>query len=154
MMSEAPPARGVRAVALLEAAKGALVVVAGVGILPLAHRDAQRIADALVAHLHLDPAKRFPQVLLEAATRLQDTRLWVLAALAVSYAALRFAEAYGLWRGRRWAEWLAALSGGIYVPFELDNLAHRVSGLSLAALAVNLLVVGYMIYVLARSRPP
>ncbi|MCA1678755.1 MAG: DUF2127 domain-containing protein, partial [Actinobacteria bacterium] len=22
---------------------------------------------------------------------------------------------YGLWRGRRWAEWFAAVSGGIYI---------------------------------------
>lgn len=124
--------------------------MAGVGILPLLHRDAQGIADALVAHLHLNPAKHYPHVLLDAVTRFEDTRVSILAGFALAYAGLRFVEAYGLWRARRWAEWLAALSGGIYIPFELVHLAHRVTWLSLAALGVNLLVVGFMIYVLAR----
>lgn len=138
-----------RAVALFEAGKGALVVVAGVGVLPLLHRNAQGIADALVAHLHLNPAKHYPHVLLDAVTRFEDTRVSILAGLALAYAGLRFAEAYGLWRARRWAAWLAALSGGIYIPFELVHLAHRVTWLSLAALGVNMVVVGFMIYLLA-----
>jgi hypothetical protein len=68
------------------------------------------------------------------------------------YASLRFAEAYGLWRGKAWAEWLAAISGAIYVPFEVVELAKKVTALRIASLLVNLLVVGYMLSLL-RRRP-
>jgi uncharacterized membrane protein (DUF2068 family) len=142
----------VRAVALLEAAKGALVILAGFGALSLIHRDVQRFAERLVAHLHLNPAKHYPQIFMDAAAHLTDARLWMLAAFAATYGLVRFVEAYGLCLGRRWAEWFAAVSGAIYVPFELYELIHRLTWLSLGALVVNLLVVGLMIHALFRRR--
>lgn len=126
-------------------------MVAGIGVLPLLHRHAQAIAEALVAHLHLNPAKHTPRVLIDAAGRFEDTRLSLLAALALLYAAVRFVEAYGLWQRRRWAEWFAALSGGVYIPFEVEHLVRHADALSLAALSINVLVVGFMAYVLARQ---
>jgi uncharacterized membrane protein (DUF2068 family) len=74
----------------------------------------------------------------------------MLAGLAAAYGLARLVEAYALWRERRWAEWLAAVSGAIYVPFELYELIHRFSWLAMGALAVNLAVVGVMVGVLRR----
>lgn len=141
----------VRAVALLEAAKGALVLLAGFAALSLIHHDAQRLAEQLVAHLHLNPAKRYPRIFIDTTAHLTDARLWVLAALAATYGLIRFVEAYGLWRGRRWAEWFAAVSGGIYIPFELYELFQGVTWLSLGALVVNIVIVGLMINALLRA---
>lgn len=144
----------VRAVALLEATKGTLVFLAGFGALSLLHHDVQRIAGELIGHLHLNPAKRYPSIFLEAAGHLTDARLWLLAAMAAAYGLLRFMEAYGLWRGRPWAEWLAAGSGSIYIPFELYELFQGFTWLSVGALGVNLFVVGVMIIALVRGRRP
>lgn len=140
--------RGVRTVAVFEAAKGALVLLAGFGLLSLIHQDVQEMAEELVGHLHLNPAKGYPRIFLELAGRLSDQRLWLFAILAFSYASIRVVEAYGLWRGRRWAEWFAAASGGIYVPIEVYGLFHKVSWLKLIALAVNGIIVVYMSYTL------
>jgi hypothetical protein len=63
----------VRAVALLEATKGTLVFLAGFGALSLLHHDVQRIAGELIGHLHLNPAKRYPSIFLEAAGHLTVT---------------------------------------------------------------------------------
>ena len=142
-----------RVVALFEAVKGGLVLLAGFGALALVHHDAQHFAERLVVHLHLNPAKHYPQIFIDAAARLTDARLWLLAALAATYALVRLAEAYGLWRGRRWAEWLAAVSGGIYVPFEIYHLYHRATWISAGALAVNVFIVCMMINALLRPRP-
>ena len=65
---------------------------------------------------------------------------------------LRLAEAYGLWFGRRWAEWIAALSGGVYVPVEIYELARGYSTVKLSALFLNALVVAYMGFLLLRRR--
>ena len=142
----------VRTIAVLEAFKGALVLLAGMGALSLIHRDVQHLAEALVAHLHLNPAHHSPRIFLEFAARVTDARLAALAALAAGYALLRFVEAYGLARERRWAEWLAAVSSAIYIPFEIANLLRGDLWLSLAALAVNVAVVGVMVQALWRHR--
>lgn len=141
----------VRAVALFEGAKGALVFLAGFSALSLVHHDAQRAAEQLVAHLHLNPANRYPRIFVDAAAHLTDARLWLLASLAGAYGLIRFFEAYGLWRGRRWAEWLAAVSGGIYIPFELYGMFRGAGWLSLGALLTNVLAVGLMINALLRA---
>ncbi|WP_088707298.1 DUF2127 domain-containing protein [Noviherbaspirillum denitrificans] len=39
--------------------------------------------------------------------------------MATGYASMHFCEEKGLWRQRRWSEWLAVSIGGIRVPFEL-----------------------------------
>jgi uncharacterized membrane protein (DUF2068 family) len=148
-----PLFNSVRAVALFEAAKGTLVLLTGFGALSLIHHDAQQFAEQLVSHLHLNPAKHYPQIFIDAAAHLTDTRLWLMASLAASYGLVRFVEAYGLWHGRRWAEWFAAVSGGIYIPFELYELFQRGSWLSLGALVINVLVVVLMISALYRHRP-
>jgi len=101
---------GIRMIAGYEAAKGLLVLVAGTGLLLLVHRDAQALAERLVTHLHLDPAKRVPRIFLQFMTEVTPGRLRWLALGAMAYALMRFAEAYGLWRGRRWAEWLGVVT--------------------------------------------
>ena len=70
---------------------------------------------------------------------------------AATYGLVRFIEAYGLWHERRWAEWFATVSGGIYIPFELYELFHRVSWISVGALVINVLVVFLMSYALTRK---
>jgi uncharacterized membrane protein (DUF2068 family) len=70
----------------------------------------------------------------------------LIAAGAVVYSLGRFIEAYGLWAAKRWAQWVAALSAAIYVPFELFELYERVTWLSLGALTLNLAIVAFMLY--------
>lgn len=143
---------GLRAVAVYEAAKGALVLLAGFGVLSLMHRDLQTVAEQLVAHLHLNPAKGYPRIFLEAAANVTNSRLWLLAAFALVYAAIRGIEAYGLWREKRWAEWFAVLSGGFYIPAELYELARGVTWTKMLLLSVNVCIVAYLIYVLRRAK--
>lgn len=135
-----------RAIALPEAAKGALVLLVGFGVFALMHHDIQRLAERLIAHVHSNPAARYPRIFLDLAAQLTDSRLRLLAAGAVLYAVVQFIEAYRLWCARRWAEWFAALSGGVYIPFELVELYTRVTWLSLGAVTVNAAIVGIMLY--------
>jgi uncharacterized membrane protein (DUF2068 family) len=131
-------------VALFEAAKGALVFLAGFGLAAFLHRDAERIADALVSRLHLNPANDHARIFLELLSDVSSGKLWLLAAFAAAYAVLRFIEAYGLWRARSWAQWVAVLSGAIYVPFEIYELYLSVTWIKLAALLINTTIVAYV----------
>jgi uncharacterized membrane protein (DUF2068 family) len=145
-----------RAIAIFEGAKGALVLAAGFGLLLLAHRDLQALAERAVEHLHLDPASRYPRIFIDLAARTTDTRLWLLALGAVAYAAVRFTEGYGLWKARPWAEWFAAASGAIYMPFEVHRIFHGGGWHAAVALALNAAIVAVMLYALVkrqRQRP-
>jgi uncharacterized membrane protein (DUF2068 family) len=139
-------------VALLEAAKGAVVVLVGLGLLALIHRDVQSVAEEVVRHLHLNPAMHYPRIFLDAASRLTDARLWVLAATALLYSLVRFTEAYGLWRQREWAVWFGILSGGIYLPVEAYELARSFSAIKVGIVIANLFVVGWLAWYRWRGR--
>ena len=140
-------AAGVRAVALFEALKGTLVLLAGFGLLALVHRDLEDLAERLVRHSHLNPASHYPRVFVEAAAHMNDSRLRWLAALAFVYSVVRFVEAYGLWHMRAWAEWFAILSGCIYLPIELYELIKEPTHLRGLVLFFNALIVAYLLYV-------
>lgn len=139
-------------VAVFEAAKGAVVLLAGLGVVALIHHGGQHVAERLVAHLHLNPAKDNPTIFLKLVHDLANVHLWTLAAGAGAYALVRFIEAYGLWHGKRWAKWFAALSGAMYLPFELREIVSSHSGLAVAALLINGLVVALMVHELRRPK--
>lgn len=144
--------RAITAVAFFEAFKGALVVVVASGLTLLMHHDIHALAVRLVAHTHLNPASRYPHIFLDAVDHLQNMRLSMLALGAAAYSSLRFLEAYGLFRRAAWAEMLAALSGAIYVPFEIANVLRHFNWISLGALVLNVLVVLVMIVALMHRR--
>jgi len=152
--SDAPVShhKGLRPIALLEAAKGGIVLVIGFGLLSFLGRDADAFAEHLVNRLHLNPAHHYPHVFIQAMTDVTDSKLWMLAGLAALYSLIRFVEAYGLWNQRRWAEWLAAFSGAVYVPVEIYEIAHRASWLKVGALVINLAIVAYMVWLLTENR--
>lgn len=142
--------RGLQAVALLEALKSVIVFGAGFGLLSLLHRDVRHVAASLVTRLHVNPQRHSAGVFLDAAAQVTDARLWLLAALALAYSALRATEAYGLWFQRRWATWLGAAGGAIYVPVEIYELVEKPDYIKVATLVLNVGVVGYLIWTLRR----
>ena len=134
-------AAGVRAVAVFEGTKGLLVLAAGFGLLSLLHRDVQSLAEEAVRRLHLNPAHHYPEIFIRAAGRLEDSRLVWLASGAFAYAAFRLVEAFGLWHERPWAEWLAIVSAGLYLPVEIFELWKHASILGALLLIGNAALV-------------
>jgi uncharacterized membrane protein (DUF2068 family) len=144
--------RTLRAIAMFEAIKGVAALAAIVGVVDLMHRDVRHLAIELIGRFGLSPDARFPSILLHYADLLPDAKLRLLVFIASGYILLRFLEAFGLWNDRAWGEWLGALSGGLYIPFEIRHLMHRPSVISATVLAGNLFVVGFLAFQLWRRR--
>lgn len=144
--------RVLRAVAFFEFAKGIFVVLMGFCALALVHRDVWLIAESLLAIFHVNTDRHSAQVFLDFADNVTDARLWAAARIAFAYAALRFTEAYGLWRERTWAEWIAFVSGALLLPLEIRELIRGLSTLRAAVFLGNLGVVFYMLYVIVTNR--
>jgi len=139
-------------VAAIEAAKGAIVLLVGFGLLGLLHRDLPALGVEVVAHLHLNPAKKYPHIFLDLIASLNDRRLYFMAGMAALYSTVRFVEAYGLWRQKTWAEWLALVGGCIYLPLEIYEIHAKASIVHVSALLINLVVVVLMGLVLLQKR--
>lgn len=142
-----------RAVATLEVTKGMIVLFAALGVVLLLHKeDPWDLADGLLRLLHISPDHHFAQAFLDWADTLTDAKLWAVAGVAFAYSFLRFVEAYGLWKARAWAEWIALISGALYLPYEIYKLIHRASLFHISILIINVAIVLYMIYALRTGR--
>jgi len=73
------------------------------------------------------------------------SNLYVVAAGVAGYAVLEATEAVGLWLTRRWAEYLTFVAAVVFVPYEIYELTKSISWLKLLALAINLLIVIYLL---------
>jgi uncharacterized membrane protein (DUF2068 family) len=137
-----------RVVASFEFTKGIFVLLIGLIALLLVHKDAWVIAESLLALLHINTDRHSAQLFLDFADRITDARLWAAAQLAFTYSALRFAEAYGLWKQRTWAEWLAFVSGTLFVPLEIRELMRGITAVRSVIFVANLAIVFYMLFLL------
>lgn len=144
--------RALHVIAVFEAIKGIAALAATIGLLDLLHHDVRHLALELIGHFGLHPDARYPSILLHYADLIPGADVRSLVILAFGYILLRLAEAYGLWNDRSWGEWLGALSGGLYIPFEVRHLAHQPSAINAAVLAGNILVVAFLAHQLWRRR--
>jgi uncharacterized membrane protein (DUF2068 family) len=151
-MASDASATSLKTIALFEASKGALVIFAGVGWIAFLHRDAQAVAEIIVAHVHSNPAFRHPTIFLSLLEHPTDGQLWALGGSALMYVAMRFAEAYGLWHMRTWGLWLGVWSGGTYIPVELYEAVAHPSVIHVGLVIANALIVVYLALKLRRRQ--
>jgi uncharacterized membrane protein (DUF2068 family) len=148
MMKSRTSLTSLKAIAIFEATKGFAALAGLIGVLDLLHQDVRAVVMALIGRFGLDPEAHYPSLLLHYAELLPNADVHMLVALGLAYIALRFLEAAGLWLGKAWGEYLGALSGGVYIPFELIHLIHEPSFLNFSVVLVNVLIVGYLTHAL------
>lgn len=146
--------RTLHAIAIFEAIKGLAALAGIIGVIDLMHHDVRHLAIDLIGRFGQNPEGHYASIILHYADLLPNADVRALALLAAFYILLRLSEAYGLWHDRAWGEWLGALSGALYIPFEVSHLMHRLSYISAAVLAGNMVVVGFLAFQLWRRRTP
>ena len=146
----APPAteprdRVLRLIAPFKFCKAVLLVIVGLGALQLLDPDVAARAQRWVAALASSNDRSAVQHVLALVAGLSPRRLEALGVGAFLYALLFTIEGVGLWRGRRWAEYLTVMATLSLVPLELFEVLRAVTPARVAALVVNLAVVAYLI---------
>lgn len=140
--------KGLKAVATLEASKGAISLIVALGLHTLAGDNLKQLAESLVTHAHLNPASHYPSIFIHAASGISGNKVNLLALGVLVYALVRFIEAYGLWKAYRWVEWFSLLSGAIYLPFEIYGMIVHPGLIEGIIFVINILVVWYMAWLL------
>lgn len=142
---------GLKGIALFEALKGTVVLIIGFGLVPYIHQDVHELSERFVHFLNLNPAHRLSGIFLHLIEGVPQIEIMWIAVIAFVYSGFRLTEAYGLWRQRVWAEWLAIISTGLYLPLEFFELFHRFGFIKLGIVIFNLLILGYLVIVRLRA---
>ncbi|WP_245559600.1 DUF2127 domain-containing protein [Luteimonas mephitis] len=131
-------------IAIVEATKGALAVLAASGLELLGPASLQHFVQVLIARFQLDPDHGAMAWLAHA---ISPDSVHLAAAAVFFYGALHLLEGWGLWRAKSWASWLGCVTAAAYLPFDVYALFVHPGWIALAVVAVNVIVV----WVLARD---
>jgi uncharacterized membrane protein (DUF2068 family) len=156
--SSKPPVRridGLRLIGLIKLGKAALLLATTYGLYRLRKPD-------LVDHLYewlYSLTDTFERRLLERGLDWVDSlgadRIRNIVIVTGVYTGILLTEGIGLCMRKTWAEWLTVVASASLIPFELWRLfvGHHHNSLAvLAATALNLVIVIYLVWVLRRAR--
>ena len=129
--------KGLRAIALFEAAKGLFALVVAGALAAIGPDALQHELERVLARFGVD-AERGGTAMLDAIT---PQTLHIAIGVAVIYAAMRLAEGWGLWRHRAWASWLGVIGAAAYLPFEIYALWQHPDWMTWGVFLLNLMIV-------------
>ena len=136
----------IRAIAVFKLVKALLLLIVGLGSFRLLNPEAAEIADRWASALAWRLGPRAASAVRDGVSSLSDSRLKLIGIVALLYAGLFAVEGVGLWKAKRWAEYLTIIATTSFVPFEAYELIRRASWQRAATLGINLLVVGYLVW--------
>jgi uncharacterized membrane protein (DUF2068 family) len=129
-----------------------LFVLVGLGAFHLLHKDIDDYAwHTFVEVLHWNPEHRVVSFLLDRAELLNDPILRRIGFGAIVYAGVCIAEGIGLYLEKVWGEVLTLLITASFLPFEIHELFRRVTPIRVSALAINILVLAYLLYLVVEK---
>lgn len=129
------------------------IVLLAVGLVLVSHPHANWATEIahLAQRLGLDPKGNWIQKIIDKVSKINANQDVVFGLVALAYGVLEGAEAYGLWRRRRWGEWLTvAATSLLFIP-EIWELTKSATLLKVGALLVNITVVAYLLWRLRRD---
>lgn len=139
-------------IALYKAVLALLFAAVGFGALRLLHQDVGDVLSDLAAALRFSPESRLVNFIVAQASFLDDALLRRIGVLAFSYAAISLVEGVGLYFEQAWAEILTLLITASFLPWEIFEVFSRVTWLRVGLLAVNVLVLLYLMKLIADRR--
>lgn len=130
------------------------VLLVGVGLILLTHThtDWTDSARRFAEQVGLDPTRNETGRLISRLAGFGRRQIQRDGAIAMGYGLLEAVEGYGLFRRRQWGEYLTVVSTALLLFPEVQELAKHPTGLKLGGLALNVVIVAYLIIRLVRRR--
>lgn len=149
---------GLEVIAVFKIVKAGGLIVAGLGALGLLNAGRSDAAQDWLEGLSLREGHHFLSHLAAMGLQLLENatpkQIIVAAAGSFLYATIFLIEGIGLWRCKRWAEYLTISVTASLLPFEIFAVARERTALRLGAVLLNLCVVLYLAWQLNETRPP
>jgi uncharacterized membrane protein (DUF2068 family) len=134
------------------------VVLFAVGIALVTHPHAHWASDISrwAERLGLDPKGSVLKGVIEKISKIPANQDVIFGVAALAYSVLESAEAYGLWKRKRWGEWLTVVATSLLFIPEIWELTKSATLLKVGALLANAAIVAYLVWRLRREHeePP
>jgi uncharacterized membrane protein (DUF2068 family) len=141
-----------RLLAIYYLAQGLLLIAVGVGGLILVDQNQLLIVKQWLRVIRLDPDNRFIHWLLTKILPVTNEMLEAFSVGSFVYGGLAFVQGGGLFFSKPWASYLTVLVVGSFIPWELYSLLGDVTPLKILTLAINVVIVGYLLMRELRAR--
>jgi uncharacterized membrane protein (DUF2068 family) len=145
-------AGGLLLVGLFKLGKAIFFTAVGAGALHLVHKNVSEVLMQIMEALRLDQEHRLVDFLLGKAGLITSHQLRQAGVLSFLYAAVCVVEGTGLVLRKRWAEFFTVFLTAMALPWECYELVHKFSPYKVGLLVINLLVLGYLLWVLRQKR--
>ncbi len=133
------------AIITLKLGKALLLGLLAVGFFSLIGQDIDAQFDRMLRWIHIDPEQRFWAHAGDQLQKITPVNLRWLGSGSLVYSLLLFVESIGLIRRAWWAAWLAIGETAFFIPIEISDLLKHFSLLVTAILALNILIVAYLV---------
>ena len=144
--------RILRLIAFFKFLKAATLIVTGLGVLKLVHKNVGAELEHWVALAGFDPGGRLVARAIQHATSIPPHRIRELGMVSFVYAGLFLIEGVGLWMLKRWGEWFTVIITSSLVPIEAFEVCRRPTVIKVLVLLINLAVVAYLVYRIRQDR--
>ncbi|MBS0170875.1 MAG: DUF2127 domain-containing protein [Nitrospira sp.] len=148
-MSDPPHRSSLAPIALFKVWKGLLVLLAGSGFLRWIDPEIDAFLSPLLDGLHVTAHQRLLHALVLTVDALPRHSVVVMSLVSLGYAALLLIEGFGLWSEASWAAYLTVISTCVLLPGEWHLVMRDWSMSGAAVLAVNIVIVAYLLRRLA-----
>jgi uncharacterized membrane protein (DUF2068 family) len=144
--------RGLLLIGGLKLLKGLALLVAGIGVLSLLHRDAAETVRHWIEYIRIDPRDRLIDHFLSKVAGVSPRTLRHLGVGTLLYAAVFCTEGVGLLLSKHWAEYMTAGVTASFLPLELYELIAHPSAVKAVVIVLNVAVVVYLVLEIRRER--
>jgi uncharacterized membrane protein (DUF2068 family) len=151
MASKVKGARTLLLIGLFKLVKAASLIALGIGAINLLHKDVAATVTGWIEVLHVDPDNHLIHGLLTQVLSISPAELKAASVGTFLYAVLLLTEGVGLVLRKRWAEYLTIVATSLLIPLELYELHLRVTPAKIWVLAINIVIVAYLIWEVRRS---
>ena len=147
-----PGERALRVIAAYKLLKAiGLVVVAGAAFGFVGQTHLEEFSDWLI-NLPVRHGHGFLVRLIDRLFAFGPRKFEAIGIAACIYASVFLVEGWGLWREKRWAEYLTVVVTASLIPVEVFEIYEHVTWVKVAAFAANIAILVYLVYLLKRNR--
>lgn len=147
-----PRDRGLLLIGLFKLGKALFFMAIGAGALQFLHKDLGETVLHLAYRLHVDAEGKLVELLMAKVDLIDHHRLRQISMGTFAYSALALVEGVGLMMEQSWAEYLTLGLTVSFLPWELFEIARDANWFRFGLLLINLLVLGYLLWLLRRKR--
>lgn len=146
--------RWILAIGAFKLLQALLFILLGIGALRLLHADLPAMTEHIIVDImRFNPEGHFVKVVLDRVELIDPHRLRQISVVIFGIAAVDTIEGVGLMMEKAWAEYVTLILTASFLPWELFELARRVTPIKLGLTAINIAVLLYLVfYVKMRMR--